>query len=224
MLMQSTADNNRHEMLIQVLDQSAKHKIQTLFIALEAQLRIDGISDVLITAVFELVENAVKANLKRAFFIKQGFDLDIVEQYQTGVTAFKASYRELHRTDYLTALRELALSVMVNVDHDRQRLLVFVENNTIPVAQEEARIRRQLAAAMNAAAFSDFCVQCGDSEEGGGLGLGMIVFLIRNLGFLPEYFRVYLQNQRTVARLEFPLSADYEPLRKKWTGAKPDRQ
>lgn len=216
--MQSHPDHNRHEMLIQVLDQSAKQQIQKLFVTLEEQLKIEGISDVLITAVFELVENAVKANLKRAFFIKQGFDLDITEQYQAGIAAFKASYSDLHRTDYLTALRELELSVLVNVDHDRQRLLVFVENNTVPVAQEEARIRRQLAAAMNAAAFSDFCVQCGDSEEGGGLGLGMIVFLIRNLGFLPDYFRVYLQDQRTVARLEFPLSADYEPLRKKWMG------
>ena len=219
--MQSPTDHNRHEMLIQVLDQSAKQQIQKLFIALEEQLKIEGIADVLITAVFELVENAVKANLKRAFFIRQGFDLEVVEEYQTGIAAFKASYRDLHRTEYLGALRDLALAVMVNIDHDRQRLLVYVENNTIPVAQEEARIRRQLAAAMNAAAFSDFCVQCGDSEEGGGLGLGMIVFLIRNLGFLPEYFRVYFQDQRTVARLEFPLSADYEPLRKKWNGPTP---
>ena len=218
--MQSAAEPNRHEMLIQVLDQSAKQEIQKLFIALEEQLKIEGISDVLITAVFELVENAVKANLKRAFFIKEGLDLEVIEQYQKGVLAFKASYRDLHRSEYLNALRDLALAVMVNVDHDRQRLLVFVENNTIPVAQEEARIRRQLAAAMNAAAFSDFCVQCGDNEEGGGLGLGMIVFLIRNLGFLPEYFRVYFQDKRTVARLEFPLSADYEPLRKKWNGSK----
>lgn len=212
----SPINTQRHEMLIHILDQSAKRQIQMLFTDLETRLKIDGISDVLITSVFELVENAVKANLKRAFFIRQGFDLEAAEQYRTGLIAFKASYRNLHHSDYLTALRELALSVMVNVDHDHQRLLVYVENNTIPVAQEEARIRRQLAAAMNATAFSDFCVQCGDNEEGGGLGLGMIVFLIRNLGFLPEYFRVYFQNQRTVARLEFPLSADYQPLRQKW--------
>lgn len=214
----SPEKESRHEMLIQILDHSAKQQIQEMFGKLEKQLNIEGIADVLITAVFELVENAVKANLKRAFFIQKGFSLDIVEEYQAGVIAFKASYAELHRSDYITALGNLALSVSVNIDYDHKRLLVYVENNTIPVAQEEARIRRQLAAAMNATAFSDFCVQCGDVEEGGGLGLGMIVFLIRNLGFLPEYFRVYFQNQRTVARLEFPLHADYQPLRQKWEG------
>ena len=98
-------------MLIQVLDQSAKRQIQAMFTALEERLKIDGIADVLITAVFELVENAVKANLKRAFFIRQGFDLEVVEEYQTGIAAFKASYRDLHRTDYLSALRDLALAV-----------------------------------------------------------------------------------------------------------------
>jgi hypothetical protein len=215
-MQENPSGGNRHEMMIRILDQSAKQEIKTLFIDLEAKLKIAGIADVLITAVFELVENAVKANLKRAFFERRGFNLIRAEEYQAGLIAFKESYPELHRADYVTALRELELSVMVNVDHDHQRLLVFVENNTIPVAQEEARIRGQLAAAMNATAFADFCVQCGDSEEGGGLGLGMIVFLIRNLGFLPEYFRVYFQNQRTVARLEFPLQKDYRPLRQKW--------
>lgn len=218
--MESPAEPNRHEMLIRVLDQSAKQEIKQLFLNLEQQLRIEGIGDVLITAVFELVENAVKANLKRAFFARKGYNLEVPEEYALGVAAFKESYSDMHRTDYYNALSELALAVMVNIDHDKHRLLVFVENNTIPVAQEEARIRRQLAAAMNAAAFIDFCVHCGDNEEGGGLGLGMIVFLIRNLGFLPEYFRVYFQEQRTIARLEFPLSADYEPLRRKWNGRK----
>lgn len=41
----------------------------------------------------------------------------------------------------------------------------------------------------------------------------MIVLLIRDLGFDPQYFRVYKTEDKTVARLEFPLSADYTPIR-----------
>lgn len=205
----------RREIMIRFLDRVAKDHIKESFGELETKLGIEGLADVLTTAVLELVENAVKANLKRAFFVHNKFDFEQSDSYIAGMKAFKSSYTKLQDAEYVNALKELELSVAVSIDSNRQRLLVYVENNTIPVAQEEARIRRQLSAAMNATAFSEFCVQYGDSEEGGGLGLAMIVFLIRNLGFSPDNFRVYLRENRTIARLEFPLTKDYTPIRQR---------
>ena len=59
----------------------------------------------------------------------------------------------------------------------------------------------------------EFSVQFADETEGKGLGLAMIVLLIKDLGFDSSFFRVYKKPDRTVARLEFPLSADYTPIR-----------
>ena len=60
----------------------------------------------------------------------------------------------------------------------------------------------------------EFSVHYGDESEGNGLGLAMVVLLIKDMGFDPGFFRVYHNEGQTTARLEFPLSADYRPLRK----------
>ena len=52
-----------------------------------------------------------------------------------------------------------------------------------------------------------------DETEGKGFGLAMIVLLIKHLGFDPGNFRIYTKDSRTVARLEFPLTSDYIPIR-----------
>ena len=210
------ADPLRLKKKIRLMDQGAKCKIRDTFAELEQKLEIDGLGTVLTTAILELVENAVKANLKRAFFKKNGYRLEDRESYAAGVKAFVQSYGALKDSGYGQALQELELKVIVEVDNNRDRLLISVENNTMMLASEEARIRRQLAAAMTSVKFIDFTVNYGDETEGSGLGLAMIVFLIRNIGFDPENFRVFREDGKTVARLEFPLHADYVPIRDRW--------
>ncbi len=203
------------------IDADARNRLRAVFDDLEQSLHIDGISVVLTTAVLELVENAVKANLKRAFFIKNGYAFDNHSEYEKGIQAFVKAYPDIRQGHYSEALRELALVVSVEVDYNDQRLLVFVENNAVLVSQEEERIRKQLAAAMLSDKLAEFYVHYGDETEGSGLGLAMIVVLIRNLGFAAENFRVFQQGDRTIARLEFPLNADYVPIRERWRRENP---
>ncbi|MBL8020078.1 MAG: hypothetical protein JNM27_10480 [Leptospirales bacterium] len=204
------------QLLVRWIDQDARHRLRTVFEDLETSLKIDGIGVVLTTAVLELVENAVKANLKRAFFNREGFKFDDPDSYSKGIQQFVKSYGDIQQGHYSEALSQLDLLVSVQVDYDENRLLVFVENNAVLLSQEERRIRNQLGAAMTSDKLSEFYVQYGDETEGSGLGLAMIVILIRNLGFEAENFRVFQKDGRTVARLEFPLNADYVPIRERW--------
>ncbi|MCE9597940.1 MAG: hypothetical protein K8S54_08225 [Spirochaetia bacterium] len=202
--------------MVRWIDQDARHRLRTVFEELETSLKIDGIGVVLTTAVLELVENAVKANLKRAFFMRMGFSFDDAASYSEGIQQFVKSYGDIQQGQYSEALSQLDLQVSVQVDYDDNRLLVFVENNAVLLSQEERRIRNQLGAAMTSDKLAEFYVQYGDETEGSGLGLAMIVILIRNLGFQAENFRVFQREGRTVARLEFPLNADYVPIRERW--------
>jgi hypothetical protein len=60
----------------------------------------------------------------------------------------------------------------------------------------------------------DFMIHYGQiNEEGEGLGLPLVVLLIKEAGFKPEYFRVFKDDQNTIARIEFPLSSEYIPIR-----------
>jgi len=201
---------------VRVLDESARDELQRAFDRLEAELGIEWLAATLTTAILELIENAVKANLKRVFFQVHNYRLDDPDSYAAGIRHFKQEFPSVSKDDYRKSLEDLNLMVSVEVDLDQDRLLVFVENNTLLLTAEEERIRRQLARAMKAPDLLEFSVQYGDETEGSGLGLAMIVFLIRTLGFKPELFRIYNQVDRTMARLEFPLNASYVSLRERY--------
>lgn len=203
-------------MIIHLMDFKVREKIRESFEQLEKELKIDGLGTVITTAMLELVENAVKANLKRVYFARNGFDLDDSESYRQGMKAFVASYGQLHGEDFRTALENLDLIVTVDIDRTGQRLIVYVENNTLLLTREEKRIRNQLSAAMKMDKLVDFYMHYGDESEGSGLGLAMIVFLIRSLGFDPKNFRVFTMGKKTTARLEFPMAENYVPIRDKF--------
>lgn len=198
---------------MRLLDASVKVQLRTFFDDLEAKLGIEGLSVALYTVIMELVGNAVKANLKRAFFRHHGYSLEDAQSYQAGLAAFKESHGQIKREDYIPSLEELELVVTVEVDLDRDRLLAYVENTTVLIAEEELRVREKLGLAMDCAELTDFYLHYGDDAEGSGLGLAMIVFMIRQIGFDPGNFRVFHRGNKTIARLEFPLHADYIPIR-----------
>ncbi len=200
---------------MRLLDADMKQELRGLFDDLEKRLQISGLGVALYSVIMELVGNAVKANLKRAFFRQHGYSMDDAGTYQSGLQAFKESHGTLKKEDYVGALEDLDLVVTVEVDLDHDRLLAYVENTTILIAEEERRIRKKLGNAMDCAELSDFYMNYGDDVEGSGLGLAMIVFMIRQIGFDPRNFRVFHRGNRTIARLEFPLHADYVPIRER---------
>ena len=207
---------NRHERItLQVLDDTVKQSLKNIFGDLEEKLCIEGLSVALYTVIMELVGNAVKANLKRAYFKENNINPDDTENYIQAVQSFKDNYEQLQKERYRSALESLELIVTIEIDLDNDRLLTFVENNTIMLAEEEKRVRKKLGTAMESDELADFFMHYGDDMEGSGLGLAMIVFLIREIGFNPDNFRVYYKENKTVARLEFPLHADYVPIRER---------
>lgn len=203
----------RKEFTVLVLDDPARDKLQAFFNDLEKELDREGMGVALFNVVQELVTNAIKANVKRVFFEQNHYNLEDPAQYQKGLQDFRIFFRNMDAALYQKNLEEMDLSVRVDVDLDHQRLLIFVRNNTIMVQDEEARIRKNLAAAMGVKDLVEFSVHYGDESEGNGLGLAMVVLLIKDMGFDPSFFRVYHNDGHTTARLEFPLSADYRPLR-----------
>ncbi|MBI3395640.1 MAG: hypothetical protein HY042_07390 [Spirochaetia bacterium] len=198
---------------LRLVDTTMRERLEKTFRELEEKLGIDGLGVALFTVVMELIGNAVKANLKRAYFRENNFSLIDHASYEKGVESFKKDYDLIQREKYVQALEALDLVVTVEVDLDHDRLLLFVENNALMLEEEEIRIRQKLAAAMDAKELIEFCTQYGDDMEGAGLGLAMVVFLIRQMGFDPQNFRVFREDGRTVARIEFPVNATYKTLR-----------
>ncbi|MBE7438784.1 MAG: hypothetical protein HS115_10050 [Spirochaetales bacterium] len=199
---------------LSILDSAFRTRLLEVFEEVERGVGREGLAFALSTVILELIGNAVKANQKRAFFVKNGYSLTEMSSYEEGLIAFKGEYATLSR-DYEEALRELDLKVCVDIDYDNDRLITLVENNTVLFPAEETRIRQKLGTAMNSTELADFYANYGDDTEGQGLGLAMIVFLIRESGFNPSNFRVFRKESRTIARVEFPLNQNYIPIRER---------
>ncbi len=163
----------------------------------------------------ELANNAIKANLKRLFFHAKGFRFDSIEEYELGTKSFVENFSHLNFSYYEKAMKLLDVKIEIDVDMNMKRLLVILQSNNAMSESEEDSIRKKLNTVMHhlPEEIHNLYVYYGDDMQGSGLGLTIVVDLIRDMGFDPEHFRVYNEGKYTKARLEFPLSADYLSLR-----------
>ncbi len=220
----------KEEFEIILFNDKIKEKLNQYCIDLEKKVGRSGIGEIIFQVLYELINNAIKANLKRIFFIKKGYSFEKKEEYQKGLEEFRKEYQsilkkniELNGEDskikqeWLKAIEDLNLKVRLVVDLNYQRIIIYVINNTKILPDEEKRLRESLSIAMKSKDLMDFIINYGFlDKEGEGLGLPLVVLLLKEGGFKPEYFRIYKDNQNTIARLEFPLSMDYVPIREKW--------
>ena len=208
---------------IETLDSPSRDSIHQFCLNLEKRFEKEGMGDTIYNVVQELINNAVKANLKRSFFNANDYSFEDERSYAAGLAAFKRSLRTISEEEWKKAVRDLGLRVTVEVDADEERILIYVENNAIMIPEEERRLRSHLARAMEVRNLLQFSEAYGDDTEGAGLGLALVIMLIKDMGFDPDYFRVFTSGVSTVARLEFPLKKDYVPIRKRWLNLKQDR-
>jgi len=52
-----------------------------------------------------------------------------------------------------------------------------------------------------------------DNTEGAGLGIALIMILLKNEGIDPNLFRIITHPDRTIARVEIPFSENYVSIR-----------
>ena len=170
-------------------------------------------SDLIISAVKELIYNATKANLKRAFFHEEGLRLDEMGDYAKGLVKFKAllGSSEIHR--YFDLFRKLDLWSRLSIEHSRLGMRIEVSNHSAIAPIEEKRVRMKLAIAMSRSDIMEFYRQASDQSEGAGLGIALVVNLMRSIDVNPALFRVWSAGNVTTARIEIPFSDEYTLLR-----------
>ena len=130
----------------------------------------------------ELIINATKANLKRAFFLKSKLDINNMGHYVSGLSKFRAILENRHYIEYYDALRSYDLWGMFTIEDSRDGVKFEVINNSEIVDVENTRIRMKLRKAMNYNDLVDFYDREKDDAEGAGMGIALIVILMRKRG------------------------------------------
>jgi len=165
-----------------------------------------GLKDHLAYCLKELTVNAKKANTKRVYFQEKGLRLDVPADYEKGMRSFK--------TDTLTNIqhyleiqeqKDLYIKVTYLI---RNNVLYLSVRNNVPISPKELtrvfdRVARSRAFESMEEAFGEVL----DDSEGAGLGIVIMVLMLRKMGLTEKSFDLNQVGNDTSASLTIPMNA-----------------
>jgi hypothetical protein len=185
------------------LPRKVEHYIEqvvTIFLDYVKQRRL---RDNVIYCIQELVVNAKKANTKRVYFIDRGLDLNDQNDYRQGMSTFKDD--TLNNINYYLDLqRQQGLYIKLVLQLKNNIITIEVRNNSTITSAELARIQKRLIKAREYEDMEEALIQMLDDTEGAGLGLVMLVIMLKKLGLESNAFEIHKTGSETVARIVIP--------------------
>jgi putative nucleotidyltransferase with HDIG domain len=163
------------------------------------------LKDYLVYCLRELAVNAKKANTKRVYFESRGLDINDPEQYEEGMTAFKQDTMD-NIAWYLQKQKEKGYYVKVIFQAKGPNIVLEVRNNVEINKKEYVRIHDKLARSRKYDSLEEAMQQVLDSSEGAGLGLVILVLMLKKIGLDEDCFDIWAESGETVARITVPVA------------------
>ncbi len=197
------------------MGEKIENHIKAVLDAILSKYQKPEFMETLYTAIKELAINATKANMKQMIFEENNLDINDEEQFQKGMKIFKDRLTEKWVAAYAHKCKEADVSVKITFFHDPNGLRVVIKNN-IPIADaDELRIRSKLGKVMQYEDLVQFYMDNADETEGQGLGIGLIVMLLKGENLDPHLFRIGIIDKNTTARIEIPFSEKFVSTRER---------
>ncbi len=183
--------------------QTEQQLVEVLGVFLE-ELNQGRLKDSLGYCLRELAVNGKKANTKRVYFEEKGLKLVNPADYQSGMKSFKQE--TLGKIDYwLQKQEEAGLYVRVTFHIQGRDLYVRVGNNTTITRKEQIRIYDRIARSRAFKSLEEAMTSVMDDSEGAGLGIVILVLMLKKIGLDEDAFDIDIENEETVARLVIPM-------------------
>ena len=164
----------------------------------------EKLKDYVVYCVQELTVNAKKANTKRVYFIERGLDLSNPNDYKEGMTSFKENTLS-NIAHYLQLQKEKGLYIRLIIQIKNNIIYIEVRNNVAVTKTELIRIHDKLARSRQYSSLEDALSQVLDDSEGAGLGLVILVLMLKKMGLDEDCFDILGTEKETIARLVIPL-------------------
>lgn len=191
------------------IDQKVEKYLQHSLRLVLARFGREDLLDMVYTITKELTINGVKANQKRIFFEDNGWALEDPAAYEMGIQRFRAEFSENMNETYGQKAIDRGLFVKIHLTYADDGLCIEVINNTPIHEVEERRMREKMKKSMAYSDIAEFYMDNMDNTEGAGLGIALIMILMKGEGLDPHLFRIATKPDRTIARVEIPFTDDY---------------
>ncbi len=203
------------EMTFFVLNDSVEKEVELVLGDIFNKYGKPDYSGIIFTCIKELIINASKANLKRILFEEHNMNIDSEEEYIAGMLRFREELSNSRILSFEEKLKEKNYWLRVTFESNETGVRIEVINNAHITKIEERRIREKLRKAMSYDDIAQFYLEQGDEIEGAGMGIALVVMLLKGLGFDPSLFRLgNTKGRQTLIRIEIPLTPDYVSKRK----------
>jgi len=162
------------------------------------------LKDYIVYCVQELVVNAKKANTKRVYFDEQGLDIENPDDYKVGMANFKEETIN-QIAHYLKLQKERGLYIKIILQIKRNTINIEIRNNATATKTEQLRIHDKLARSRQYNNLEDALSQILDDSEGAGLGLVILVLMLKKIGLDDNAFTFKITDKYTIASIAIPL-------------------
>ncbi|MCL2265660.1 MAG: HDOD domain-containing protein [Treponema sp.] len=168
------------------------------------QVNQSKLKDYIVYCVQELVVNAKKANTKRVYFDERGLDLNSERDYKEGMERFK-EITIGNISHYMQLQKEKGLYIKVILQIKRNTINLEIRNNVKINRTELLRIHDKMARSRQYENLEDALTHVLDDSEGAGLGLVILILMLKKIGFDDEAFTIISTEKQTIARISIPL-------------------
>ncbi|MDR2965368.1 MAG: HDOD domain-containing protein [Treponema sp.] len=162
------------------------------------------LKDYIVYCVQELVINAKKANTKRVYFAERGLNINEPSDYKEGMGKFKEDTLG-NIAHYLQLQKEKGLYIKISLKVKRDTINIEVRNNVTATKTEQLRIHDKLARSRQYDTLEDALSQLLDDSEGAGLGLVILVLMLKKIGLDDDCFTIKTTEKETIASISIPL-------------------
>jgi putative nucleotidyltransferase with HDIG domain len=178
--------------------------IEQVLVVFLREVHQEKLKDYIVYCVQELAVNAKKANTKRVYFMEKGLDLTNPVQYREGMASFKDTTLS-NIAHYLQMQKQQGLYVKLILQVRKNIIYIEVRNNVAVTKTELIRIHDKLARSRQYSSLEDALAQVLDNSEGAGLGLVILVLMLKKMGLDEDCFDILSTEKETIARLIVPL-------------------
>jgi len=169
------------------------------------ELGQEVLKDPLTYCLRELAANAKKANTKRVYFHEKGLNILDDAQYQSGMQRFKSETLD-NINHWLTLQKEAGFYIKVIFQIRNQNLNLYVCNNAEITQKEQIRVYDRIARSRAFSSLEEALATVLDDSEGAGLGIVIMVLMLKKLGLNEDAFDIDTKNGETIARLSIPMA------------------
>jgi putative nucleotidyltransferase with HDIG domain len=172
------------------------------------EIKQERMTDFLTYCLSELVTNAKKANTKRVYFQEKNLIIDNPIDYDAGMKNFKADTLS-NINYYLHKQKEKGYFVKLILQARNNKIKIEVRNNAALTFFEYKRMHDKLSRAQQFVSVEEAFQQILDDSEGAGLGLVILILMLRKGGMTEENFRILSENGETITRIVLPINEKY---------------